>query len=594
MGKAYTALVSSPTVPFDPIAHAREDLEVFRMHFAQVDSECGIIQLECRYPIGGIMSLPRWCIISVDFGDGLIEVARGEIVQFPFALAGDLVQIEVMCRDQHHTSLVDDLYDALDSTIPVELEAADAKRRAEAYILDVVYHDPRTLRPSLVPIAGDQPPVRTYYGEGATAGTSNVFGLKASMISSPAKSVTMTISASWQQKEYGDINIAERFPKSHPDQSLTLTPDAMRKALSSIQLDGGYSMLSASLDAIPSQPRISWWITKPETDPWSCITVYPDYRQVRTHIINSIDVRAEVVAVQERTETLEITVRPQIADIGSAEDVRETLEAVNVERLIEESRTVSYPARPDKPHLINQVTRWGVGDTLFRGPLGMIRPPAQKIVAAAIGRAARIAIQRAHCIEIIINVAARDAVEITLRDRIRVYDRRLPGGYAVGRVYGLEWTLSSRGEAGKIILRCPVSTSGDRDSADVIGGDEITTNTPIFNTPVILAVRTGDAQYLTTDLQVHDFASEQREAMGIDPAHPTPPAEMQPPDDPDDDVVSDEPYPVEGLWPPLKDPTTTTISVDLRDLSPRDIEDMPVLRLALSDVIVSLPAGVST
>src|SRR5690606_36298028 len=96
---------------------------------------------------------------------------------------------------------------------------------------------------------------------------------------------------------------------------------------------------------------------------------------------------------------------------------------------------------------------------------------------------------------------------LTLKDRVRIYDARLPGGVAVGKVDGLEFDFSNAAIA-SISLMCPVSDPAQLSSlavgvgtdglAKVLVNSTISSADLIENTDILDAVGAGNGAALVS------------------------------------------------------------------------------------------------
>lgn len=575
IGKIYFARVPSSDEPFDPITHAREDEQVMGIRYSHVVEESAIIEVEMIAAAGGIMTGHPWGIVSFEVDGIVTEIARGQIVNFPLSLLGEMVKYELICRSGNHVAAVDALYAAQDHLVPKELETLGKTRRTAPYLLSYIYHDPRTLTPSLDPICGSGGIAAVLFGEGADPDQSNIFGLKMELSDNPASSVSITLESIWEQIEYGKVDIAAQFDLIDDYKKRTLTPLALADSLRSIKMTGGYELLTTSVSTSAMLP-IDVYTSERSVDPATCIVTPAQKSQVMRHSIDDIAIETICTASQPRKERITVTVVPGLKPVGGESDVAETLGLYDPEHHAYVSRYISYRRNPAEPGLTT-TTRYGVLGSIFMAS-GGLRASTQDIINATARRAARIAAIRAHCVRLTIDTTAEAAAEITLKDRIQVYDARLPGGTATGKVIGVGIDLTGSSASGQIILACPVSdttykpgntiaTEGIERMIKPTGG-AIEDGWSIAQTAHINAVRDGDAMHLTESMDIIDGADVQEPLINYTD---------------EDNVISDP----QNVIPP------TTIDIQMTDLDPTDIELMPVTMLKYKAFDLRLPEGIS-
>jgi hypothetical protein len=554
--------VWSADIAFSPSEHAREDLTVFSASFTQARQEAGIIEIECLYPACGFLTSSRWGILSVEKDGVAVEVARGEIVGFPLALTGQTVRVQLICRRPGHVELVDEIFASRDSEVPAELEDVDTPRRTEAYLLDEVYHDPVSLMPSLEPIAGSAPPVLTLYGEGAAPGQSEIFGLSAEITDAPSATCTVECQVDFEQLVYGKINAAAEISALPAGERTTFTPNALIDAAKNISLDGGYELLSASLETTPLVP-LEIFTSARTVDPATCVVTRAKRVSMQEYRIDGVDLEVMVQAVQPRRERFRVSVAPLLLPFGGEADAEEIVYLTDAERRAETVKVMSYSPRPGS---LVQFSKRGVGASIFTSG-GAYRASIHDITDALVRRAARTAIERAHCVQLTIDTSAETAISLTLKDRIRIIDARLPAGIATGKITGIELTFGQTDSA-RIVIACPVSDSIDVDAVDIqYSAQEVLPEFVIDTTSTLQAVSAGDESELVLECALIDAGDVQRDE--IDGTTET-------------SVIADP----EAAVP------KTGLTLSLRDLTPVDVDTLDEAVISFAPVAVILPEGI--
>lgn len=562
IGRVFLARTWSADVAFDPVAHATEDLTVFSAKFTQARQEAGIIEIECLYPAGGFLTSNRWGILSVEIDGVPVEVARGEIVGFPLALAGQTVRVQMICRRPSHVEEVDDLFASRNAEVPVELEDIDIARRTEAYLLDEIYHDPRTLIASLEPIAGNAPPVLTLCGEGAAPGQSQIFALSAEITDAPSTKCVVECQVDFEQLIYGKFNAAAELSALPASERTTFTPNALADAAKNIALDGGYELLSSSIETSPLLP-LTVYTSARTVDPATCVVTKAARVNMMEHQIVDLHLDVLAQAVQPRRERFRVSVAPLLLPFGGEADAEEIVYLTDAEKRAETVQVLSYEPRPGS---LVQFFKRGVGASIFTSG-GAYRETVQDIVDALVRRAARTAIERAHCVQLTIDTTAEVAISLTLKDRVRVTDARLPAGVATGKIVGLEVEFG-QSDRGRIVLACPVSDSIDVHEAEIqYSSMSVLPGFSIDTTSNLEAVRNGSAPALVDSFSLIDAGDVQRaEIDGTTETY----------------VIAD----------PEDAVSKTGIMLHLRDLSPSDVENLDEAVIEFAPVSLILPEGI--
>lgn len=82
----------------------------------------------------------------------------------------------------------------------------------------------------------------------------------------------------------------------------------------------------------------------------------------------------------------------------------------------------------------------------------------KRAVRCGFRRLQRYIVEKSMCARLRFRVRAQQARLITCRDAVRVINRRLPGGWAIGKVISVDWTVSADEQIGEIEIAIPVGT----------------------------------------------------------------------------------------------------------------------------------------
>lgn len=583
IAEVYFARVDGPDIGFSPTLHAREDLIAESATFSQIRGDAATIEIRCLYPETGLIGGPRWGILSARVAGVVREIARGQIVGYPVALAGQLVTVELVCKSISASQRVDNLFIGENSAVPRQVDPSEDPRRTEPYMLCDVYHDPRTLVPSLDPIAGSAPPVMSLFGEGAPVGERSIDQLELSISDAPVDLVTLIETTAFEQSLWKKVDLGSAISMIPSPARVTYTPESLRSAVESITLDGGYELKSADIEFSPGIPFVIY-TDKRKVDPGTCAVIPAKSVKYTRNTIADLRLTTFINAAQDRREILEVPVQARISDIGGAVQLTETSAISDAERFAETTHSLTYETYRANTGIgggtlttTHWTTRYGVGSRVWDfggGPSADL----QACLRAMVRRAARIAVERAHCVRLTILTEADQVLDLTLKDRVRVYDNRLPGGVAVGKITGIEMSFGITALA-TIFVSCPLSDPADLSPVTAGGGldglAQITINPtfshvdPVPNTGAMNAVDAGAVNSLVTSIEILDGVVEQEAACG------------------GTDPVSEQIPDPESVMP------KTGIEMSFLDLSPLPVDILGDRRLTLTPVIIRLPEGIS-
>ncbi|KIN72675.1 hypothetical protein [Sulfitobacter guttiformis] len=562
---------------------ATDDVIILGAAFSQIKGDSGTINITAIMPEAGIPSA-QFGTLSLEINGTLTPIARGQLMRVPLRLAGQQVELELVCRGANNTQRIDNLFKAKNDEVPEGVEPSLDARRTAPYLLSDVYVDPITHTPSLDPIAGSAAPAVTLYGEGADPDVSTVLGLDIDLTEVPIDEIELTETTEFRHQEWAKVDLGDAFSISVPEAERgTYTPLALKDALATITLDGGYRLLSTNAEFRATAP-MRVYTDKKRVDPFTCIITKPEFVEYPLNEIEEMTIEAIVEAVQDRQETLRVDVRAAIQQIGGVSQVTEETSIQNAEKLAETTSSYSYKTYRENPGIgggtltrTHWITRYGVNSSVWSRS-GEFNPECSASLRAMVRRAARIAIERAHCVTLTAQTFDTAAMTLTLKDRVRIYDARLPSGVAVGKVTGIEVSMVDQASLVTLSLSCPVSDpeslstapgGGPDGLASVQINEDITSMSNIVHPPAISAVIGRDASYMVEQMELIDGQVEQELKMGL----------------------TDERF-VQIEFPDAEMPKTG-FSMDLGDLSPVPVENIPPVTIRMGDTIINLPEGIT-
>ena len=498
------------------------DLEALSVSLSQTQGEAATVDVECLYPATGLLSGPRWAVVSVDVDGVEQELARGELVGHPVSFPGERVTVELLCRKPDFKAEVSALFAQYDGFLPVEYEPLDRDRRTEPFLPWHVHVDPVTLNAELVPYGGASAPSRTLYGEGSAQ--SDVLSMALAVTKTPASAVRVRVEAEFVEERVQLVDLWD--PTGNVD---TLTPNALRAAVQNLNVDGpGLQILASELELAHIAEQVVR-VQDGEVDPTTCLKTPNVTATVDTHRVTDGRISALARAEQPRREVLTLTLVPQQQDLGGSELVEDVLVLGPLEERMRKTVVTQYFNGDGNLRAIT--ARAAPRDSLFvkrsEPVVGQLWDPnvrvfdaefADDLVQAAFYRAVKIALERAHCVELDLEVPASAAFGLSVRDRVAVADARFTTGLAVGKVKSISLTFGGS-ETARLVLECPISSPSSWREA---GGWNFTypydlqdsTVAPALP-PVMAAMRSNLSlkPFLVENFEVIDGAVEQLAAL---------------------------------------------------------------------------------
>lgn len=556
------------------------DLTVFSVAFEHRFGEAATVDVECLYPETGLLSGPRWAVVSVEVDGVEHELARGQIVGHPVALPGEPVALELICRRPDHVDQVDEIYAPFDVQVPPPVIPANRRRRAADFLPVDPYIDPVSLEASLDSVTGDLPPVRDLVGYQGGDGTGDILSFDMQITETPATEVQVEAECYFTERRARVLNLFR--PEGGPWD--TLTPNALRDSMRQPVLDGpGYQFLYSELetDVVTTFGVLA---EAEYTDPETCVVTPALIEDVPLNRITGGRMDFLVTAEQPRRERLRVRIQPVLQDIGGGEVVKESVSLGNVENYL--LTNTPYSFRTDSGFVTTKVARTVEKSAAFTGSGGagvrLVNAELLDVVTALYARAATIATRRAHCVELALELPASAVLGLTLKDRVRVLDSRLTGGVATGKITGISLNFGSS-EVAQLTVSCPISDPAFTVPPGAVEGPQVVieptyhaslaSDPPMTTIMSALSVSPPLVSEIVEEFVFESVAQDQiaEIASGV--------------------VGEFNPEPAE-LPDPLSRVTTTTYRIELVDGDPLAADELGLYSVTLDPGQVYLPEGI--
>lgn len=549
-----------------------EDLTIFGVNFTHFDGEAATVDLECFYPESGLLSGPRFGVLSIEIDGVETVLARGQIVGHPVALPGEVVTVEMLCRRPDHTQQIDELYAVYDAQIPSELADDTMKRRSEPFVSAKPYIDPVTLSADWSSIAGVTSFDRTLVGENGTGEISDILEMGVLITDAPATEVEIVAEAYFVEERMREIDLFE-MPVDGTSLT-TLTPEALSQALQSPIIDGGgFEFLEASLQTTKMRD-LNIVTSKRQVDPFTCVVTPATVEQIPVHRIDNGTLNVLAFAEQPRREVLKFRMKPMIQDIGGGEVVTEHVTIANIGNRIR--KFVPYSFKDAQGNLTQKAKKLAARRKIWFDESGTFRPENQDILHTLAFRAAKILNERSHCVELTLNVRLQAAIGLSLKDRLRVVDSRLNGGQAMGKITSISYSINSSEEA-TVTISCPISAPAEARTADYRfsywfdhDGDE--DQPPAAQ--AVDALRNGSVNahnFFVEDFRLENLEADQMQNLANH---------------------TEENVNATALPDPLSEVPPTGFTVDLAEANPIDLEELGDHEVRLMPAELRLPQGI--
>ena len=498
-------LITGPRVPneaFDPVRHAREDEDIFSVAIEQNEGDFATLAIEIRNPRIGLLAPGRnlWCWLSWDSNwspeggkaPNLVPLFNGRLVGIPARQSDQIVRLTFLARPDDYN----DQKLALAATMqvlpfwdPVWLAARqnDPDTVLEAY--SKLWHTDRT---SLAVTASD-----IITGEDGTVTLTEDQHFYEEMHLAygqpPLSYLTVTGTVSWTQEGDGTIDLTDRicgaFGAAGSRYGAPLISCLCGDGLKSdwpkpgAAIGGGWSLsagndisglpLNYIVDAVKSnnggwllplyynvvladQSSAAIQSAAGSTTPSSSVMFagYDTFTVQFPISVYRIRFNVDYRASRKRTETATAVLTADIQQVLSdpAGGDEETL-----------SLTSQYPGEGVDPG-----GGIPIGDLRRNSYFQTDRGTASFEYMLALARAKMRA--RARCVDLSLGTDWARAIAITLRNSVTLFDRRLPGGSATGKVKSYRLSAGDSGMFGSFTLGCSIGRGATVSAAAGING----------------------------------------------------------------------------------------------------------------------------
>ena len=467
--------------PFDEAQHLREDEQVLAIDISQSEGDFATCSLDVKNPRIGLLAPTRqlWAWLSWDSGAGIVPLFHGRLVGVPADLENEAVRLQLLARpedyQQQKLALAASMQVApyWDPVWIIE-HANDPDTVLEARTM--LWHIDRT---SLALTASD-----VVDGEDGTVdigeGDHLYESLTVSYTGAPLRRLNVTATVTWVQSAVGDIDLTTQIWQAFAAVGSTFqypivcsfTGDGLQSAWPAARtnIGGGWSVgddaavetatwvksgryavryIDKSPEAKPQQDKtvstnaVVNASGLASTDPKSFVTYgatqiptaasvlagYKAYDVLFDLYAFAFNFPVHYEAARDRSEvlsfSLEADVQSILSEAGSAE----------AQALSFSSDFISQPVDDSGLMPVRDLRR----NAYF--PTDRGQESVQYLLAVA--RAKLVA--KARAVVIKFTVPWPLGVGLTLRQNVRLTDRRLPGGVAIGKISG--YTLTARPDA---------------------------------------------------------------------------------------------------------------------------------------------------
>lgn len=461
VGKVYFAWVE-PGEVFSPLAHAREDEDVFSVRITEEEGAFAVAAVEIRNPRRGLLAPARRqrAFISAEIDGQVTLLFSGRVVGVPASITGETLEVEFIGRPDDHAEKQAALIWSLQADPrchPALLSEADRSELSALLegVAALPHWDRATGELTLSPISneGFQPVLDVTPLEDS---------FEVSFGSAPADRIRVELELSWEQvspvlsrpleADPGTIavgHIADLF--SGRPKSLTGDDLASRWPAPGDVLDGGWTVQSAYLvpDAVdkvtldvpvtvaaprdPAYDNPTWELDAFRTTFDGNLILSAFYRQPRRERL-SFEVSANLQPVVLFPEPELISLSAEGAEIASNTTpltLTGSFRAPDADGDGYVTRTLSLSV--DRP-------------AIARPSLASDPDVVGGILQAAVARAEARLRKAARCVTAKFDLPFAEAVPLSAASVVRLYDDRLPGGVMTGKVTALELVVSGDGE----------------------------------------------------------------------------------------------------------------------------------------------------
>jgi hypothetical protein len=483
--------------PFDPAAHARFDEDIVSVEIAQEEGGLATLRVSLKNPNVGLLATGRnlWAWLSWDsaWPSGTPDIQplfNGRLIGVPRLQAGELVDLEFLARpddmNAQKTALADSLkvlpyYDPVWYASSTATSSATNDTVLEAY--SALWHIDRTtlaLSTSDVLVGEDG-----IIDIGEDASLYDAFSLSYGQPPVIATSVTGTVT--WQQQAAGRVDVTSEIVAAFHNAGSYWQYGFANKPYS----EGGGALIQVMGDGLASDwPRAgtsigSGWSLSTGTDaggmplnyiylatwytPVNYVVTFEGHTYPTFHLGATLDetnLAVYLSPVSSFTVDFPLNVYKIKMTLDYKADRKRT-ETVTAVMLAGLQATLSDPAEQDREALSYSSEYVGqavdldhsvpIGNVAYRSYFQTARG-AQSFEYLLLAARAKMR-ARARAVDIAFAVPWAQALGITLRNSVRLTDRRLPGGIATGKVKSYKLTCSSDGVMrGDFTIGCPIGT----------------------------------------------------------------------------------------------------------------------------------------
>lgn len=491
MAQFYFAWASAGDTAFAESAHAVNDEDVLSFTLSQAEGEFASLSVEIRNPREGLLSATRsrWVWFSWDQGEsyGVEPLFFGRIVGVPERLSDEVVSIEFRARpadyDAQRTALADSLkvfpfYDPvwLNPEIREDPDSA-LEARPALWHVDRVTH---------VLTASD-----IITGGGSTYTVTDHFydSLNVTFRQRPANKVKCRAEVRWQNEATGQIDISQKlrdaFIAAGSSRGSQYITTYTGEGLERTWPEEDKSIGAGWRVGLGSLVRVDGGEVKQEI--YKIAVDEPIYAAFPLWTFRTtFNARYEVSRSYTERVVFEFgaDVQPLVADADDEDTIEVNLSSSALTEAIDaDGSTFITPLR----------------DRRFRSYFRTDRGKQSLEYLICLCRARLLA--RARAVEVSFEVPFADVTDLSCDDNVVIYDGRLPGGQAAGKVVGYQ--LSLTGDDGQ--LRASVSiacTIGQGGSVFSTSGTPVYADSYATNYQAIVGGATaisGDVSYTSFD-----------------------------------------------------------------------------------------------
>jgi hypothetical protein len=487
-GPLYFAWVAPSETTFDPAVHNREDEDVFGFTVEHSEGDFAGLEIEIRNPRVGLLAPARkvHAFLSYDTGTEIKPLFRGRLVGIPDDINQEVVRLQFTARPDNYTAQKT----ALAATLKVlpyydpvfiakdKWDDPDAvlEARSELWHIDRVT-GVLTTSDLLVGEDGNE----DFLASDVPYDTVGVH-----LNQTPLRTVTMDAEVGWSQRDSGTLpvysnasftsfladSVAQEWPKAGANLGggWTVTAGYASTNIDNIPSDAFHTdiNLPAPPDAIPEDqtviepppppPRNT--VGRPIPGNWVFILTHQEVQGKSSATEASLRVREEGVIIPLVTVYGTLVVRYD-ADRNRKERLRFTLQA-------DTQPIITLPGEDEVLGL--SISGNDVGkDVAGEFPIGSSRrrsyfPTARGLrsIEYLICLARAHLILRSRAVEVTFECAFERAIELSCRKNARLFDARLLGGSALGKI--IKYGFSADGDSGKLIgavtIGCAIGFGG--------------------------------------------------------------------------------------------------------------------------------------